>query len=47
VRSNGEPACQGEREQRRTNQEPKHRRARFVELIQSIQNVVYPDYRTV
>ena len=42
VRSNGEPAGEGEREQRRTDQQPKHRRARFVELIQSIQNVVYP-----
>jgi hypothetical protein len=42
VRSNGVSAGEGQREQRRTDQEPKHRRARFVELIQSIQNVVYP-----
>jgi hypothetical protein len=47
VRSNGKPAGEGEREQRRTNQKPKHGRAGFVELIQSIQKLVYPDYRTV
>jgi hypothetical protein len=47
VGGNGESTGEGERKQSRTDQQPKHRRAGFVELIQSIQNVVYPNYRTV
>jgi hypothetical protein len=41
VGSNSEPAGEGECEQSRTNQKPKHRRARFVEPVQSIQYVFY------
>ena len=42
-----ESSREGQRKQRHSDHEAQQRRLLLVDLIQDVQNVVYPDYRTV